>query len=479
VAADMNRESAFILNNSQVRISLPAGTVLLDFIRRGQQLTGTREGCREGDCGACTVLLGRRENGRVRYRAVVSCLLPLDEVSGCHVVTIEGLNGKELNPIQQAVVSEGGSQCGFCTPGIVVSLTGYLLNSRKLLSDEAITAIEGNICRCTGYTSLKRAVERLLRDVRPRLLTAPERLEALVTLGVLPDYFTAIPQSLEAFVTAARKAPAARKAGAVTVAGGTDLYVQRGEELPGRELLFLSRQEGLAGIWPAADRIFIGAATPVAEIMDSPLLLGALPMLAGYLRLVSSVQIRNRATIGGNIVNASPIGDLSVIFLALNARIGLRSAKGSREMALRDFFRGYKKLALRKNEIVAWISIPISHNGILFNFEKVARRRYQDIAAVNSAIGLEMDGERITAAHVAAGGVAPVPLYLRNASAFLAGKTVAAPVVRELAALAGKEIAPISDVRGSASYKRLLLQRLLSAHFLMLFPDAFAPGELP
>jgi len=475
----MSRGIAFILNDAEVRSDLPAGTVLLDFIRREKRLTGTREGCREGDCGACTVLLGRRENSRIRYQAVVSCLLPLAEACGCHVVTIEGLNGRDLTPVQQAIVSEGASQCGFCTPGIVVSLTCFLLNSRELQSDEAITAIEGNICRCTGYASLKRAVERLLRDVRPRLLAAPDRLEALVTLDVLPDYFAAVPQRLEALVPAARKASPARKAGDVVVAGGTDLYVQRGEELPERELLLLSRQQGFSGVWPAEDRIFIGAATPVADMMDSQLLQGALPMLAGYLRLVSSVQIRSRATVGGNVVNASPIGDLSVIFLALDARIGLRGGKGSREMALRDFFLGYKKLALRKNEIVAWISIPLTKNGLFFNFEKVARRRYQDIASVNSAIGLEMEGERIAAAHVAAGGVAPVPLYLRAASAFLAGKKVSALLVRELTSVVDKEIAPISDVRGAAAYKRSLLRRLLFAHFLALFPDAFAPGELP
>jgi xanthine dehydrogenase small subunit len=148
-------------------------------------------------------------------------------------------------------------------------------------------------------------------------------------------------------------------------------------------------------------------------------------------------------------------------------------------MALRDFFLGYKKLALRKNELLAWISIPLAQNGIWFNFEKVARRRFQDIASVNSAIGLEMAGERIAAAHVAAGGVAPVPLYLRAASAFLAGKKVSVLLVREFAAVAEKEIAPISDVRGAAAYKRSLLRRLLFAHFLAFFPGAFVPRELP
>jgi xanthine dehydrogenase small subunit len=475
----MSREIAFILNDTAVQSDLPAGTVLLDFIRREKHLIGTREGCREGDCGACTVLLGKLKAGRVAYKAVVSCLLPLAEAAGCHVVTIEGLNGKDLSPLQQAIVGEGGSQCGFCTPGIVVSLTGFLLNCRELQSDEAVTAIEGNICRCTGYTSLKRAIERLLRDARPQLLAAPDRMAVLITLGILPEYFSGIAPRLQALAEKTPKAPAAKKAAAVVLAGGTDLYVRQGTELPERELQLLSRQQGFSEIWPAAERIFIGAATTVADMMESAVLHAALPTLAGHLRLVSSAQIRNRATIGGNIVNASPIGDLSVIFLAFDARVGLRGGKDNREMALRNFFLGYKKLALHKNEVLAWISIPLARDGILFNFEKVARRRHQDIASVNSAIGLEMKGKRIAAARVAAGGVAPVPLHLRAASAFLSGNEISATMVRELASVAEKEIAPISDVRGTAAYKRSLLRRLLFAHFLALFPDVLAPGDLP
>ena len=475
----MGKEIVFILNDAEVRTALPAGTALLDVIRRDQRLTGTREGCREGDCGACTVLLGRLVAGRVSYRAVVSCLLPLAEVAGCHVVTIEGLNQRELTPVQQAIVSEGATQCGFCTPGIVVSLTGFLLNSRELTAEEAVRAIEGNICRCTGYVSLRRAIERLLREVGPRLQGAPDRQAALIELHVLPEYFGAGAGRLKGLPRAGKKTTPVAAKGAVVVAGGTDLYVQHGGQLPEKELLLLSRRQGYAGVWPGVDRLFIGAATTVAELIDSPLLAAALPELAGHLRSVAAAQVRERATVGGNIVNASPIGDLSVILLALAARVGLRGNKGNRAMDLSDFFLGYKKLNLRPGELLAWVSIPVCRDGRVFHFEKVARRRSQDIAAVNSAIGLEMAGKRIVAARVAAGGVAPVPLCLNAASAFLAGKTVSATLVRRLAAIAEKEIAPISDVRGSAAYKRSLLRRLLAAHFLTLFPDAFAPGELP
>jgi xanthine dehydrogenase small subunit len=472
----MKKEIVFILNDREVRTLLPAGTPLVDFIRSDQRLTGTRIGCGEGDCGACTVLLGTPEHGRVRYRSVVSCLFPLADAAGCHVVTIEGLNNADLTPVQQAILHEGASQCGFCTPGLVVSLTGFLLNSVDLPGDDAITAIEGNICRCTGYVSIRRAVERLLHELRPWLAAAHDRLQALVELGVLPGYFAAIPARLEALPPAAPGAQVRRAA--VVLAGGTDLYVQHGPELRAKELHLLTRREGFSAIWPDAEHIFIGAAASVSDLMESPLLGAALPRLRGSLRLVASDQIRNRATVGGNIVNASPIGDLSVILLALDAVIGLRLGNKAREMKLREFFLGYKKLALRPGEVAAWVSIPIRRDGVCFHFEKVSRRKHQDIASVNSAIGLEMAGERIAAAHVAAGGVAPVPLYLKDASAFLAGKYVSPELLREFLALADREIAPISDVRGSAAYKRALLGRLLFAHFLELFPERVSAGDL-
>ncbi len=470
---------AFLLNGREVRTSLPPGTALVDFLRDGQRLTGTRIGCREGDCGACTVLLGRLEDGRVRYRAVASCLFPLGDVAGCHVVTIEGLNHDGLTPVQQDFVSEGASQCGFCTPGLVVSLTGFLLEDPALETEDAVSAVEGNICRCTGYAAIRRAIERLLREARPAALAAgPEgRLDALVGRGVVPAYFSGIPAQLRELP--AEAAPKREPADAVVVAGGTDLFVQRGPELAERKLRLLAHRDGFTGIWPAPDRLFIGAAATVAGLMESPLVAAVFPPLPGFLRLVSSTQVRHRATVGGNIVNASPIGDLSVILLALDAGIGLRCGARTRERKLRDFFLGYKKLDLKPGEVVAWLSLPVTRQGVRLHFEKVARRRRQDIASVNAAIGLEAEDGRITAAHAAAGGVAPVPLYLRRASAFLAGREVSPATVREFIGIAASETAPISDVRGATAYKQALLRRLLFAHFLELFPDRIGAGDLP
>lgn len=474
---DNKKQIIFVLNDREIHTALPAGTPLVDFIRNDQHLTGTRIGCREGDCGACSVLLGTPGPTGIRYRTVTSCLFPLADAAGCHVVSVEGLNCSDgLTPVQRVFVVEGASQCGFCTPGLIVSLTGFLLDSHTLQEDDAITAIEGNICRCTGYTSIRRALAGLLDELRTRLQSGQDRLQALIRLGVVPEYFATIADRLPPAI-ATEELPQLRDKDLV-LAGGTDLYVRQGAELADRELRRISRHRGLSAIWPESDCLYIGAAATVSDMMESPLLAAALPGLADALRLVSSQQIRNRATVGGNIVNASPIGDLSVILLALDAEIAMVRGDDLRIVRLRDFFLGYKKLDLEDQELVTWLRIPVRGDRFRFHFEKVSRRRHQDIASVNTAISLEMDGERVVTVHASAGGVAPVPYYFKKAAAVLAGRDIDVNTLRDFLDQADREIAPISDVRGSAAYKRTLLRRLLCAHFLDLFPGRFTAGDL-
>jgi xanthine dehydrogenase small subunit len=431
---------SFLLNRDVVETGLPAGTVLLDFLRRQRGLTGTKEGCREGDCGACLVLLGEPRGGEILYRPVNSCLLPLGDASGRHVVTIEGLNAEALTPVQAAFVEEGASQCGFCTPGFIIALTGFLLSSPRWDVDTALDALAGNICRCTGYMSIRRAVERVLAA----LGTMPDRrLPRLVAQSWIPAYFLDAPGLLPA---------AAPCSGGVPVAGGTDLFVQRPEALAHAELNLLSRREGLHGITVADGRCRLGAATPIADLEDAP----PFPELAAVFRLIASRPIRHRATVGGNLVNASPIGDLAVLLLALNAAVILPD----REVPLRDFYAGYKQLNKRADELVLAVSFPIPGAGAVFNFEKASRRVHLDIASVNTAMLAEVRDGRVAVACISAGGVAPIPLYLaRTSEALVSGGARAALDA------AMTEISPISDVRGSAEYKRRLLRRLLTAHF--------------
>ncbi len=472
----------FILNNMDVALDLPPGTVLLDALRTHLKLVGTKEGCREGDCGACMVLIGQREGTRVRYLPANSCLVPLAEVHGAHVITIEGLNRKELTPVQQAIVDEGATQCGFCTPGIVVALTAFLLNAPRLDDHEALAALDGNLCRCTGYVSIRRAAHLLCTrlDARAFARAQPDRGMArstlLTTWHILPDYMTEIPARLKKI--RCPRPPAGKRTASVIVGGGTDLFVQQPDDLVASSLILAVHNPALKGIRRRGTWLEIGAATSTEEIKHHPLMRKIAPRIDDHFNLISSTPIRMRATVAGNIVNASPIGDLAIFFIALDAQLTLTCGAKKRQVALKDFFKGYKKLDLKRGEMVAALRCKIPAKGSCINFEKVAKRAHLDIASVNSALGIRVARGVIQEAHLSAGGVAPTPLYLARTSAHLTGAPLNAATVRAAARIAQNEIAPISDVRGSADYKRRLLTHLIYAHFLTLYPDTIAAEEL-
>jgi len=455
----------FILNADLVETDEAPGTTVLDWLRLSCGLKGTKEGCREGDCGACLVLLGHGDGTTVRYRALTSCLLPMAEADGCHLVTVEGLGGDGLSAVQRLLVEEGAIQCGFCTPGIAVAMTGFLLTADSPDLDSAIAAVEGNICRCTGHASIRRAAARLV-DLARAVPADGARVPALVGEGLLPQWFAGVPDRLAALgPPAVGGAPAP---GRLVVAGGTDAYVQRPDDLAAADLALLTRT-GLGGIWTDDRHLYLGATTTAEELFTSPDLLEAVPALRRAHHLVSSQPIRHRATVGGNIVNASPIGDLTVILLGLGAEVGVGCGGATRTLPLADLFEGYKRLALGPGELVRWVRLPLNRTGVRFNFEKVSKRVTLDIASVNSAISLRVERGVIADVRLAAGGVAPIPLALVAAQAFLEGREVSATTARGAADVAASEIRPISDVRGSADYKARLLRRLILAHFQVLF----------
>ena len=465
----------FILNDRRVDTSAPAGLLLLDFLRHSERLTGTKEGCKEGDCGACAVLIGELADDTVRYQPVTSCLVPLAEVHGRHVVTIEGCNlDAGLTPAQEAVVEHGGTQCGFCTPGIVVSLHGLLLDESKGLSlDDVKYALSGHLCRCTGYRSLKDCADTLDRRLGSRLngTGGGDRAAALAAAGAIPAYFTTIPERLRAL----REGEPAPDTGAepeVRIAGGTDLYVQQGEEIPDRRVEVLNRRPALKGIRRSGGEFRIGALTTFEEFGADPRVLAALPRIGAFNHLIASWQIRNRATLSGNIVNASPIGDFTALLLALDARIVLDDGDVQRSVSLKEFYRGYKQMDLRPGELVTEVAFADPTDACV-NFEKVSKRTCLDIASVNSACSIRCTGDTIGDAHVSLGGVAPIPLYLHETSRALRGRALDLETALEAVRISQQEIVPITDVRGSAEYKRLLARQLLIAHFVTLFPDRF------
>lgn len=483
----------FILNDALVESTAPEGTVMLDIVRYHEQLKGTKIGCREGDCGACTVLVGELKADQVEYKSMTSCLLPLANVQGKHIVTVEGLNMTQLSPVQKAMVDESGTQCGFCTPGFVVSLSGCCLSNTKTNADAALRSIDGNICRCTGYKSIERAAVSVAQQLAQKDTKDP--IEWSVKNGFLPAHFTGIADRLRAIA----KDDASSQENAITVAGGTDLYVQKHESMHHAAIRSLANDAALKGIRIEGERCIIGGAATAADLMSSVDLRKMFPRLEQHLLLVSSTPIRNMGTLAGNFVNASPIGDLTAMFIALDSEIELSvggpsvaqpSARGdagtpnrqptssSRSIKLKDLYKGYKQLDKSPDEVVTSVSFKLPTANTRFHFEKVSKRTYLDIASVNTATRLEMDGDMIREAHVSAGGVGPTPKYLTNTAAFLVGKPVDERTVREATVVMNDEIAPISDARGTADYKRLLLRQLFFAHFLELFPERITLQQL-
>jgi xanthine dehydrogenase small subunit len=462
----------FILNQKKIVTDILPTTVLLDFIRREQKLTGTKEGCREGDCGACTVLIGELINNKIHYKTVNSCLVPIGSVHRKHIITVEGLteNGS-LTPIQNALVDEGGTQCGFCTPGFVVSMTSYFINNKNYDVQKAINTIGGNVCRCTGYHGIIRSLNRTAELLNSA--DGKSHLEKLISAKIIPEYFKKIPKQLKEIKSAKFKIEKPK----YLIGGGTDLYVQKWEDIVNSKSLIIVDKKISNEIIKKENEIIIGASVTIEDFITNKTIKKYFPQIEEQLELFGSLPIRNKATIAGNIVNASPIGDLTNILLTLNSKVHLEGKK-KRIIPLENFYLGYKLLNKKKNEIVTKITFEIPPKNFQFNFEKVSKRTYLDIASVNSSIGILVKDNIIQDVRISAGGVAPIPLYLKSTSEFLTNKELTSQNVKEATQIAFSEISPISDARGSAEYKKLLLRQLIYAHFILLFPDKINAEEL-
>jgi len=466
----------FILNNKIIRTREHPGNTLLDFIRYEQNLTGTKIGCREGDCGACTVLIGDIRDGNLHYQSMTSCVTPLGNAHGKHVVTIEGLNLDDLSPVQQAFVDMGGTQCGFCTVGFIVSLTGYCMTVEKPSLRDAISAMDGNICRCTGYKSIERAAEELVKKLDDKSLSN-DPFPWLIKNGFLPSWFSEIPGKLKN-LTDSLTSPNGLN-GHTVIGGGTDLFVQRHDDMVEEDLALVFYREEMNRIEKKGDEIIVGASATPTDMLNSPVMQEIFPELWNQLKLVSSTQIRNMGTLAGNFVNASPIGDMTAWFLALDSSVTLRDKSGNeRRMKLKNFYLDYKVLNKKEDEIVTQISFPVPELLTKFNFEKVSKRKYLDIATVNSAIQVKVEGDVITHINLTGGGVGPTPKFLEKTCEFMTGKELSRDLLIEANDVIQSEISPISDVRGSAVYKRLLLRQLFFAHFIELYPELIKPAEL-
>jgi len=467
-------ELRFILNGDDVALSdVGPDETLLDYLRLRRSLRGTKEGCAEGDCGACTVLVGKLSAGKLVYESVNACIRFLGSLDGCHVVTVEHLRGEggKLHPVQQAMVDFHGSQCGFCTPGFVMSLYGLWMRT----TDPSVAAIEkalqGNLCRCTGYEAIMRAAQAISSygaakkdalSAERKSVTA--RLEALrdgrrVQIGE-GDRRLIVPASVDDFAAVLDKHP-----NATIVAGSTDVGLWVTKHMRDiSPVVFIGGLEGLRAISEENGVITIGAGVTYSEAFA--MLAKRIPALGPLFDRIGGEQVRNMGTIGGNIANGSPIGDTPPPFIALGARLTLRRGKKRRTIALEEFFIAYGKQDRRPGEFVEAVHVPIPAKGTRFAVHKVTKRRDEDITATLGAFHLTLaKNGTVAAIRIAYGGMAATPKRASAVEAALLGKPWTEATVEAAIPAYDLDFTPLTDMRATAAYRQLAAKNLLRRFF--------------
>ncbi len=468
----MSNSVRFILDDQVKELTaLDPTLTVLNYLRTVERKCGTKEGCAEGDCGACTVVLGERADKRVRYRAVNACILFTPTLDGKQLITVENLKGRDgsLHPVQRAMVECHGSQCGFCTPGFVMSLFALYKSETNPSHLRINDALAGNLCRCTGYRPIVDAARKMYayggRDQfaahEAETLARLRAIERTDTLALAHDgrrYFA--PKTLEALADLVLRHPDAH-----LLAGGTDvgLWVTKQH----RELDTLIYTGDVAELHRLAivdGEIEIGAAVTYTDALE---ILGShYPDFGELIRRLGAVQIRNAGTIGGNIANASPIGDSMPALIALGAILVLRRGDERRELPLDEFFIDYRETALRCGEFVELVRLPVASPRRQFRAYKISKRFDQDISAVCAAFALGLQGGRVRDIRIGYGGMAAIPRRARRCEAALIGQHWSEGAVRVAMRALDQDFAPISDMRASGAYRSLVARNLLHKFFV-------------
>ncbi|MBN1634397.1 MAG: FAD binding domain-containing protein [Ignavibacteria bacterium] len=419
----MPEKISFILNNELISTDINPALSLVDYIRYYKKLTGTKVSCREGECGACSVLAGELNDERIIYKNVNFCIFSLHSANRKHIVTIEGLNTSGLNAIQEEFLKNGALQCGFCTPEFIISLTCFFLSSDVIDIYNAIKFVSGNLCRCAGYFSIKDAISNLVKNLSGKVSESQDRIEELISLNIIPDYFKDIKSRLMPL----QNYPMLDDTEDYDflISGGTDLYVRDYNLVKSSRIKYATHSSStIEAVWQNFNKIFISAFASVESVITSSVIKKYFKNIENLEKYFGSRQIRNKATVGGNIINSSPIGDMSNFLLSLNAEVYFRNGYGERKLLLRDLFLNYKKLNLRNGEILTKISFNIPPKNTFSNFIKISRRNHLDIASVNSAVYFIRTDDVIKKCSVSAGRVAPIPKYLADTPHYLKGKKI-------------------------------------------------------
>ncbi|MBB5391956.1 MULTISPECIES: xanthine dehydrogenase small subunit [unclassified Herbaspirillum] len=452
---------------------LPNTRTVLQHLREDLHCTGTKEGCAEGDCGACTVVLGELHDGRLELKTVNSCIQFLPTLDGRALFTVEDLKQSDgcLHPVQQAMVECHGSQCGFCTPGFVMSLWGlYLKHDQDGIAPskrEIDDALSGNLCRCTGYRPIIDAARRMgqLPSVefdREQVAQALRGIQREEPLAVTHNGQTFhAPRTLAQLAQLRSDLPQAR-----ILAGSTDvgLWVTKHMRDLG-DIIYIGQVEELRRMQERDGFLEIGAGISLEQAYGE--LNKHYPQeLSEMWQRFASMPVRNAGTLGGNVANGSPIGDSMPWLIALGAQIVLFSVDGRRTMPLEDFYIAYQKSALQPNEIVQAVRVPLPRAGVQFRVYKLSKRFDQDISAVCAAFAFTLDGGRVKEARMCYGGMAATPKRATQAEAVLNGKDWSEEQVRAAMAAMAQDYAPLSDMRATSAYRLRTAQNLLYRYWL-------------
>jgi len=460
----------------EIRDCSPTRTVL-EFLREDKDLRGTKEGCAEGDCGACTVVIGELCEDGIRYRAVNSCIQFLATLDGKQLLTVEDLSCQDkrstpgLHAVQQAMVEQHGSQCGFCTPGFVMSLFAMFHTHREnaVGRSEIDLGLAGNLCRCTGYAPIVRAAEQALTAQRSdrfcqqesqaiAQLRSIQSSESLAINGSNGRFYA--PRSTGELCGLLESHPQA-----VMVAGGTDVGLWVTKQLRKLDtVIYLGALEELKRIYDDGEALSIGAAVTYTDASDA--ITQRYPAFASLIQRIGGTQIRNAGTIGGNIANGSPIGDMPPGLIVLGAKLVLHSTRGKREIDLENYFIRYGKQDLQAGEFVTQIRLPSPPDKQLFASYKVSKRIEQDISAVCGAFSLQLENSIISQARVCFGGMAETPRRATTCEQALEGNVWNQETIDKAMAAMTNDFTPITDMRASAAYRMQLAQNLLQRFYL-------------
>ncbi|WP_256081321.1 xanthine dehydrogenase small subunit [Massilia sp. YIM B04103] len=468
-------------NVHEVRDAAPTQTVL-QHLREDLHCTGTKEGCAEGDCGACTVVVGSLVNGQLELKAVNSCIQLTPTLDGKALFTVEDLQQADgaLHPLQQALVECHGSQCGFCTPGFAMSLWGMYLkqDGQRAERQQIDDCLSGNLCRCTGYRPIIEAAQRMseLPKVEFDRAALAQQLEALkrdklAVYSARGQTFMA-PRTMDELAQLRAAHPAA-----VLLAGSTDVGLWITKQM--RELgdiIYLGHVDALKNVRTVDGKLEIGAGVSLNDAYEA--LCQHYPKeLSEMWQRFASLPIRNAGTLGGNVANGSPIGDSMPWLIALGTEIVLRGQAGERVLALEDFYLDYMKKDLQPGEFVQAVRVPLPRAGVQFRTYKLAKRFDQDISAVCAAFAFTLDGDTVAEARIAFGGMAATPKRAAQAEALLKGRRWDEAAVQEAMQALARDYAPLSDMRASSEYRMKTAQNLLRRYWLETRSDAPLAAE--